>query len=895
MAAMFTLAGCDNPANNGGGTTSAPDTPTNVTATAQSPSSILISWSAPSSGGTPSYYNIFRSTSASGQYTEIENLSGSTTSYANSGLSASTTYYYKVEAENSAGKSPQSSYVSATTQSSGGDGGETTVPDIPTDVTALAQSANSIVVSWAAVSGAASYTVYYKTGSSSDESVAGTATGVSYTHAGLQADTTYSYRVKAANSAGESDYSISASATTSSSGGGGETTTPGTPTGVTAVACSDTAVLVTWNAVSGALGYRVYYETASSSGKILSTGGGWEGETGYYVYNLAFGTSYAFYVTSMYWDDTVNASAESPYSSPVFATTMDELPPLPDDPSNVEAVANSTDTVTVTWSPAPNAADYEVSYWAFPNDDGASYENRSKKTTTDTSITITGLEPGVYYGFEVIAVNASGRSPGYSGVRASCRTEIESFTITAVAQSADNSILVSWDDAAWIAGCTLYYREGSGVTYNIKVDGASYTHTGLSAGKTYYYYIWAEDSHGVIERSNTVSATIVPTPTGLTAGAGSGISITLSWITVSGATGYKVEYQTNSSAEWTPIQETVTTARYTHSGLTEGITYAYRVKALINSSESGYSATVSRTAWPAPNAPTNVTAALQGTNSISVSWGAVAEVNGYNVEKWSSNSSQWMSFNSYTTTSFTDSNLSSGTYRYRVRAYNNNVSSGWVTSNDATVSASSGGGGDDGGGGSSLPAPTGFSVSALTSSDFVLTWNSVSGAALYRVYKASSNSGPWTSYSQTFAAGYNATGLSSGTTYYFKVSAIPTNSNEEGALSATFAVTTSTPGGGNKITLNNAPDRWAALVTTATLSSSSTVTSILAGGSAIRGITDTVYNNTNISIPWVSSGDGNGTYNVAITSSSGLRYINGVSFSSGSASINWNTMSTASN
>jgi hypothetical protein len=102
------------------GGTSKPGTPTNVNAAATSSSSIVITWNAPSSGGTPTWYNILRATSASGTYTEIDYVSGSTFSYTNTGLSSSATYYYKIEAENSVGKGSQSSYAYATTLSSGG-------------------------------------------------------------------------------------------------------------------------------------------------------------------------------------------------------------------------------------------------------------------------------------------------------------------------------------------------------------------------------------------------------------------------------------------------------------------------------------------------------------------------------------------------------------------------------------------------------------------------------------------------------------------------------------------------------------------------------------------------------------------------------------------------------
>jgi hypothetical protein len=88
-----------------------PVTPTGVTATAISSSEITVSWTA-SSGATT--YNIYSSTSSSGPFT----LVGSTaaTSFTNSGLSSSTTYYYEVSASNSAGTSASSPPVSASTQ-----------------------------------------------------------------------------------------------------------------------------------------------------------------------------------------------------------------------------------------------------------------------------------------------------------------------------------------------------------------------------------------------------------------------------------------------------------------------------------------------------------------------------------------------------------------------------------------------------------------------------------------------------------------------------------------------------------------------------------------------------------------------------------------------------------
>jgi len=99
----------------------APSTPTGLSATAVSSSQINLSWNAVS-GATG--YDIYRSTSAGGTFTRLGSeptiSGGSTTSYSDTGLSAGTTYYYKVSALNASGESAASSAVSATTSGGGG-------------------------------------------------------------------------------------------------------------------------------------------------------------------------------------------------------------------------------------------------------------------------------------------------------------------------------------------------------------------------------------------------------------------------------------------------------------------------------------------------------------------------------------------------------------------------------------------------------------------------------------------------------------------------------------------------------------------------------------------------------------------------------------------------------
>ena len=94
----------------------APAAPTGLAATVDSASRINLAWSA-SSGATG--YNVKRATVSGGPYTTVASAI-TPTSFTDTGLSASTTYYYVVSAVNLGGESANSSQASATTQPGAG-------------------------------------------------------------------------------------------------------------------------------------------------------------------------------------------------------------------------------------------------------------------------------------------------------------------------------------------------------------------------------------------------------------------------------------------------------------------------------------------------------------------------------------------------------------------------------------------------------------------------------------------------------------------------------------------------------------------------------------------------------------------------------------------------------
>ncbi|GHV80194.1 hypothetical protein AGMMS49944_19850 [Spirochaetia bacterium] len=226
-----------------GTTLSMPTIPAGVSAAAASSSGITVSWSIVSGAVS---YKIYRSNSSSEIFTIVG--TSDTTSYSDTGLTANTTYYYTVSANNSVGESAQSSFVSATTN--------VAPPPTPTGVyaSAVSSSSSGITVSWGAVTTAAGYRIYRSTESGSYTQV-GTVSHptTSYTDTGLSSNTTYYYKVSAYNSGGESTQSSYKSAATLTDA----------PTGVYTVGNLYRSMLVYWDDIPG-VNYLIYRSTTSS-------------------------------------------------------------------------------------------------------------------------------------------------------------------------------------------------------------------------------------------------------------------------------------------------------------------------------------------------------------------------------------------------------------------------------------------------------------------------------------------------------------------------------------------------------------------------------------------------------------------------------------------------------
>jgi Fibronectin type III domain len=284
-----------------------------------------------------------------------------------------------------------------------------------------------------------------------------------------------------------------------------------------------------------------------------------------------------------------------------------------------------------------------------------------------------------------------------------------------------------------------------------------------------------------------------PAPTGLAATAAGSSAVNLTWTAPTAPpgltlTGYDVYQGTSSHGESaTPVNGTlITTVSDTVSGLDNGTTYYFVVTAAYQDSDSRTTSSLASSEALMPAAPAGLAATAAGSSAVNLTWTAPTAppgltLTGYDVYRGTSpggESATPVNSTPVTATSDMITGLNSGTtYYFDVTALYQGTGSGGTQgfpSGEASATTSAGGSH------ASRPAPTGLTATAAGSSAVNLTWTAPTappGLTLtgYDVYRGTRpggesatpvNSAPLTNTSDAI------TGLNSGTTYYFDVTAV---------------------------------------------------------------------------------------------------------------------------
>jgi fibronectin type 3 domain-containing protein len=270
-----------------------------------------------------------------------------------------------------------------------------------------------------------------------------------------------------------------------------------------------------------------------------------------------------------------------------------------------------------------------------------------------------------------------------------------------------------------------------------------------------------------------------PAPTNLVAVAGNQ-QVNLTWTGVPTATHYQVKRSTTMGGPYTDVMGGMITARSFNdaTGLINGTTYYYVVTALNAAGESDKSNEASAKPQPLPPfAPSNLTV-VTGRSQATLTWDDNStDETKFKIERKLASDTTFVEVNWVATDvkTYLDPSLPTGTYVWRVRAFNAIGHSDYSNTVSAMVTAT-------------LPPPDNL-VATAGNAQVSLTWTAVPGATSYTVKRHTASGGPYTTVSPGPGSMTSLTvgSLTNNTRYFFVVSASDAmggglNSNEASAV-----------------------------------------------------------------------------------------------------------------
>jgi len=447
----------------------------------------------------------------------------------------------------------------------------------PLNVTAIADSSNSIIISWSPVEGAKGYYVYDVAFSSNNivyYNYEYSTKSTSFTNTGLKANTSYSYRVRAYNDKGKSIFSEKVSATTFMAASN-------TPANVSASAESESSIKIEWSAVDRAEGYKIY-RGDTSAGPYIEIGE--TDSTSYTDSSLPINIKYYYKVSSY------NISGESVQSSSVFAQATG----IPEPPSNITATGESSTSIRIEWANVSNAVSYII-YRSLT--ESGNYTELG--ITVNTSYTNTGLDPETIYYYKVSSRNGRGDSyqpDSVSAVTLSGKPNAPASLSVSTSYTTKNSIRINWSlvsGASYIVYRSLTntddYKQIAEISSSYTTN---FTDKDLTPETTYYYKVAASNNYGVGPMSTAVSVTTMsgkPNVPAILSISAVFYNITIDWDYISSAIDYKIYRSTSASGEYIYLSST-TSRSYKDYGLNAGTTYYYKVSASNEYGDSALSA-----------------------------------------------------------------------------------------------------------------------------------------------------------------------------------------------------------------------------------------------------------------------------------------------------------------
>lgn len=704
-----------------------PGAPSDLTAHGVSQTRIDLSWQ--DNSFSESGFVIERRTGGD-PFVPIAAVGPNVTSYPDTGLSAGTTYFYRVRATSPSGDSPYSDEAAGATLPN--------PPAAPTDLTATVAGPHRIDLAWTDRS-------TDETGFRIERSVAGAsflplvtvdANVTTYSDTGLQAGTRFTYRVLASNSGGDSAYSNEASATTPPN-------PPAAPTDLSATLAGARQIDLKWTDRS-ANEEEFRIERAVAGGPFAFHARVGANVTAFSDTGLAAGTLYAYRVLAS------NSGGDSGYSNEASATT---LPNPPAAPTDLTATLAAPGQIDLKWTDrSANEAGFRIERSIA----GGPFVLRASAGADATVFSDSALDGGVLYTYRVLAYNAGGDS-GYSN-EASATTlpgPPAAPGAPGISTLSESELRLTWlDQSANEDGFRVIRWEDGGATERLIAtlprNATEYRDGGLVANTLYRYSVRAFNSGGVSADAGPVTGLTLPAmPGSLAAVPRSPDRIDLTWQDRSPTpTGHELEFSLNST-DFLPLASVPAgMTSWTHATPDGNRTYWYRVRARNAAGPSGWTGAVSALSYPRTPLGLQVTAVNQ--SRVDLTWrDANALPAASEIERSEDGGHTFAPLGTAPAPGaagggvlFTDGSVGPGkTYHYRARSVNGTGPSPYTDAVQAVTPGPPGG----------PPSPPADLSATVLGGTIVLAWRDASSDETRFIIERQQPGESWTSLAETGA------------------------------------------------------------------------------------------------------------------------------------------------
>ena len=590
-----------------------------------------------------------------------------------------------------------------------------------TQVTSLILEKDGVNVQWAPVSGATGYNIYRKNTTESSWTRAGAVGGDvnSFSDKGLVSGTEYIYSVCPVVSTSEgakveSDpiYYIASPDNVQS-----ENVIEG--------------IKITWESSKGALKYYLMRADENSEYKTIA--------------QINASKPLEFVDTDVDWNVKYTYIVKAVSAKGESLNSETSAPLL-----RLGAMGSATpelceDGIMVSWVPVNGATGYAI----FRND-GSGWVQINQ--VTESEYIDKNVKSAVTYYYAVAAV--VGESRGILNTDNALGVTYIAPPTTLTATVGDGCIKITWSE---VAGAHTYYLYRSTDVENdfelvekLSSETLNYTDEDVVSGETYIYTVRTHDGEKLSGSSDEMKKMYLDAPV-ISGLACTYTGITFKWKSINGATGYRVYRKAQGESGWTYI-ETVSedTLQYTDTKAQNGKKMYYAVRA---ESECGISVYVAKNILyiAAPQLTTSNTSA-----GIKLKWDENPVADDYRIYRKVKSTDSWSYLATSTGTSYVDKTAKAGTtYRYTVRTNSDGVyssynSSGWAVRRLTTPTLKS--------------ASNGYGYISFS-------WNKVSGATGYRVYRKAGNATSWTLLGTVTTTSYKDTDVKNKTNYTYTVKA----------------------------------------------------------------------------------------------------------------------------